>query len=205
MCETNVSSLFVTPFSPDYWRAAISELKKTRVIALAALLVAVEVVISSVRIPVADNLYIYLSFFVKALGAMIYGPVVGLLTGFAGDILGYFLHSFGEGFFPGYTLTSMAGAFLYGLFFYRARLSFVRVLCCKLCVNLFVNIGLGALWSSILYNKGYLYYLVKSITKNALLLVPEAICLFLFFNLMLPVMERAGIIPKQPKLPLPFV
>ena len=73
----------------------------------------------------------------------------------------------------------------------------LRVLLAKLVVNLGINVGLGALWSAILYGKGYYYYLAKSLVKNIGMWPLEAVLLFLFFKAILPVTARAGLTPKQ--------
>lgn len=190
------SFFFKTPFTPSYWRAAARELKNPKMLIIAALFIALDIVVSSLFIPVGDNLRVYFSFFVKSLGGMLYGPVVGLFTGFIGDILGYILRPDGA-FFPGYILTSVTGSFLYGLCFYRARVSIVRVILNRASVILICNIGMNCLWSAILYGKGYYYYLTKSVVKNAMMLPIEIVLLFLFLRLMLPVLEKMKLRPKK--------
>ena len=187
-------TFFKTPFTPAYWRAAAREVKNPKSLILAALFIALELVISSFYIPVGENLRVYFSFFVKSLAGMIYGPLMGLLTGFIGDILGYILRPSGP-FFPGYTLTAMAGSFLHGLFFYRAKIGPVRVILARISVVLVCNIGMNCLWSAILYGKGYYYYLASSLVKNGLLFPVEIILRFLFLRLMIPILERAGLRP----------
>lgn len=189
---------FKTPFTPGFWRCAFRELKNPRTLVVAALFIALEIVVSSLFIPVGENLRIYFSFFVKSLGAMIYGPVVGLLTGLVSDLLGYMLRP-DPPFFPGYMLTSMMSAFLYGLFLYRApRIGVVRILCNCFLVVVICNLGLNCLWSAILYGKGYYYYLASSLVKNALVFPVQIILLILFLRLMIPILERAGFRPKLP-------
>lgn len=197
------NTLYASPFCAGYWKSAASELKKGKVLTIAALFIAIEIVISSFFIPVGENLRIYFSFFVKALGALIYGPVIGLISGFVSDILGYFLHPSGA-YFPGYTLTSMLGLFIYALFFYRARITVLRIFLCKTVINFGLNVALGSVWSSILFGKGYLYFLVKSLIKNALLLPLEVIVLVLFFQLMLPVAGQSLSLPAQRTKHIPF-
>ncbi len=203
MTEPSKTKLFPLPFTKEYWQTAVREGKQLRMLAVAALLVALRIVISSFFIPIGENQRIYFSFFVNALGSLIYGPVVSLGTGFVSDILGYIIHPTGE-FFPGYTLTTMMGAFTYAVFFYRARITVLRITLCKICVNLLVNVGLGALWSTILYGKGYLYYLTKSLIKNIGMLPVEVIVLVLFFQMMLPVVSRLKLTPPQPTTRIPF-
>lgn len=107
-------------------------------------------------------------------------------------------------FFPGYTLTAMAGSFVYALFLYRARITVRRIVLCKLCVNLLVNVGLNCLWSAMLYSKGYLFYLGQSLAKNLLMLPVEVVILLTFLRIMLPVLSSAGLTPPQPTKHIPF-
>lgn len=195
--------LFSTPFSAEYWRCAMDEMRNLRMLLLAALFIGVKIVISSFFIPVGDNLQIHFSFFIYSIGGMIYGPVVGLTSGFVGDILSFFIHPSGI-FFPGYTLSEMLGCLIYGLFFYRTKITVTKIFFCKFSINFFINIGLGTLWSTILYSKGYLYYLAKSVVKNTLLLPIEVILLVLLFQMMLPVLSKHELIPQRQTGRLPL-
>lgn len=189
-------SLFSHPFSLAYWRAAAGELKKPKILVLAALFIGLDIAIGAFFIPVpgAQNLRIYFTFLVKGLGGMIYGPVVGILSGFVGDLIGYMLFPSGP-FFFGYTLTAMLSGLTYALFFYRVRVGLLRIIFCKLSVNLFINVCLGSVWSAMLYAKGYLYYLSSSIVKNLLLLPAEILLFVLFFGCMMPILIRAKLVP----------
>ena len=52
-------ALFSHPFSRAYWKEASAETRRVRILAVAALCMALEMAIASFRIPVADNLYVY--------------------------------------------------------------------------------------------------------------------------------------------------
>ena len=80
-----------TPFSLNYWRDACAELKSTRMLVLAALLVAVRVALKSLSIPVGRAFISPSAFFVNAVGSMVYGPVLGFLSGIVCDLLGCLL------------------------------------------------------------------------------------------------------------------
>ena len=67
----------------------------------------------------------------------------------------------------------MLASLFYALFFYRRQLSVLRIFAAKFTVNLVVNVLLGALWSALLYGKGYLYTVTASILKNVVLLPLE--------------------------------
>ena len=89
--NTSEPVLFKHPFSRAYWRQAASELKNTRMLIFAALMVALRVALKSLTITIAPNLQISVGFFVNAFGAMVYGPVVALLGAAISDTLGCIL------------------------------------------------------------------------------------------------------------------
>ena len=186
--------LYRSPFSGGYWKAAQKQLHHLPSLVLAALFVALRVAISTVRVPVAVNLNIMFSFLVASGGSMICGPILGVMSGFVSDVLGYLCHPDGA-FFIGYTISEMLGALVYALFLYRARISVVRIFLCRSIVNVFINVGLGCLWSQMLYGKGYLYYLAKSIVKNAIMLPIEVVMMIVVLQAIIPLTVRSGIMP----------
>lgn len=199
------TQLFRTPFHLAYWKMAGHEVRDLQKLVLAALFVAMRVAISMVRIPVADNLYIYVGFMVTSVGAMIYGPVLALFGAFASDILSFFIFSGGDAFFLGYTLSEMLGALIYALFLYRTRISIVRIFISKLLVNGFVNLFLGSLWSAMMYSKGFYYYFAKSIIKNTVLLPIEVIVMVVLIQAMMVLAHRFRLMPAQPSKKIPFI
>lgn len=154
------------------------------------MLMALTMVISNYFIPLGDNLKVFFTFLPKAVYCAIGGPLMGLAAGFVSDILGYMMHADG-GFFPGYTLSTMLGCFTYALFLYRTKITFTRCLLSKVCVSLFVNIGLGSLWSQMMYGKGYLFYLGRSVIKNITLLPVEVLLMFAMFCALRPIAKRS--------------
>lgn len=184
--------------SPAYWRSALGELKNLRRLIFAALVVALGIVISSLYIPVGENLRIYFKFLVYSIGSAVYGPFVGLLVGAAGDTLGFFIHPSGA-YFPGYLLSEMLGCLIYALFLYRKRITILRLFLSKLIINVFVNILLGSLWSAMLYSKGFIYYMTKSVVKNLALLPLEVAAMAALFALLIPQLERLNALPRRPE------
>ncbi|MBM6920430.1 folate family ECF transporter S component [Phocea massiliensis] len=197
MRKNKDTSIYTLPVSIGYWKAAAAEFRCLRSLMIAAVFTALSAALGMLRVPVGENLYIFLTFFVKMTGAAIYGPLVGLAAGFAGDIVGYLMYPQGAYFF-GYTLSSMAGIFIYCLFLYRTKISAVRIFAAKLTVNILVNILLGSFWSAMLFSKGYLYYLFKSIVKNIALWPLESLLFVLFIGVCLPVLVRRGYLYGNP-------
>ena len=188
--------IFKTPFSREYWKESLKSFRSLRGMVFAALMIAACIVLSHFSIKVSETLTISFSFLARALCALVYGPIGALVFGAAEDILNFFLNSKGYVFFPGYTLTTMLGCLTYALFFYRTRITVVKIFLAKLLTNL-QNVILGALWSSILYSKGYLYYMAKSAIKNAVSLPVFTLMLVLLFQALLPAMQTMNIIPNQ--------
>ncbi len=199
---------YSSPFSPAYWRGALETFRSTRMLVLAAMFVAIEVIIGSFYIRVVPfglgNVRVYFTFFVVALAAYIYGPILGSVAAVVADCIGAMLA--GEGFYPGYTLTAVLTALVFALFLFRARVTVFRLFVAKLIGNIFINIGLNALWDIVYYGKsGYLGMLALRLPKNLVLLPFEVLALVLFFQLMLPILPRFGLAPKQSSKRIPLI
>ncbi len=192
MIKKSTNAIITTP----YWSAATAEVKNLRSLIFAALTISAGIVMNTFFIPVGENLRISLAFLPLSLGAMIFGPILGIFAGAAYDLLGFMLHPTGT-FFPGYTLSAMLEFFIYGFFLYKKKPTIIRLFLARFTVNYGVHVLLGCVWSSIMFGKGYIYYFVKSLVKNTLMLPLEVIMLITIVQIILPVLIRAGIVPRQ--------
>lgn len=190
---------FMTINCSEFWRQSAKEFKSVRTLCIAALFVALHTVLSMFYIPISQSLQIQFTFIADVICGTICGPLVGLLCGAAADLVSFMMHP-EWGFFPGYTLTCMLTFLVYALYLYRRRISVLRVLLARLTVNLFINVGLGCVWSAMLYGKGYYYYFATSIVKNLAMLPVEVIVMCIVLRLLLPVLSDMGLIPGQKKL-----
>ncbi|MBQ3355899.1 MAG: folate family ECF transporter S component [Oscillospiraceae bacterium] len=185
--------LFRTPFSRAYWRCAFGELKRPKMLAVAAILLAVRVALKPVSITLSPTLSINFGFFVNALGAMIFGPVVAVLSAAVSDTLGCLLFPSGPYFFP-FIFTEIAGSLLFALFLYRARLTGWRVTLARFAVCFLVNIVIQTpimLWYyKLMLGKEYALFDLPRIAKNLVLFPFEALLLLLFLNVLRPVTYR---------------
>ena len=188
--------LYSSPFSRGYWRDAAAEVKNLRKLVFAALMIAAAIALGFISIPISVNLKVGISFIARALAAWVCGPVLGLMYGFAEDIVGWFINGGGP-FFPGYTLDTMLAVLVYALCFYRQNLTIWRVILAKIITNYPISVGLGCLWSQILYGKGYLYYAAKSLVKNTAYLPIQIILLIVVFQAVTPALRRMRMIPTQ--------
>ena len=183
-------------FTKDYWYSSASKLRQTKYLAIMGIMIALRIAISFFHIPISNTLHISFGYLVVSIEAMILGPIASMVTGGIADIIQFMIYPQGP-FFFGYTLTAMAGGFIYGLFFYRTKVPFWKILLAKLCINIFVNILMGSLWSSMLYSKGYVYYATRSLIKNATLLPIEVIALYVLFKVLLPYLLKRKLISED--------
>ena len=186
---------FKTPFSADYWRQAFSELKNTRALVFAALILALRIAMKPLRIPIAADVNITFGFIVNALGSMVYGPVVATLSGALSDTLGYLVSPSGAYYFP-FILLEMAGSLIFALFLYSTDITPVRLMLSKFCVNLFVNILLNEpimiQYYRLFYTTVYQPFVWVRIVKNIVMLPIESVLLMIFFRAMIPALTSAG-------------
>ena len=189
-------NLYRTPFTPAYWREAGAAMSSLKLLVFAALMVAVTRALSLVPgIPIAHTKLTW-GVLSRSLCALVCGPVMGLVFGFVEDILGFILHPTGE-FFPGYTLSTMAGVLVYALCFFRRRITVVRLIAANLLVNLLVNAAMGSVWSTM--GRGGVYWggVIPSLAKNLGTVLPKAAALYFLFQALLPILQRMGLIPRQ--------
>lgn len=193
---TKSTTLYPHPFSKAYWRDAASELKNTKVLVFAALMIAVRVALKLVAIPLAPGLKINTAFLANALGAMVFGPVVAAICAVATDILGYLQNPEGVYFIP-FVLTEVAGSVIFALFLYRAKVTPVRVMLSRFCICVFVNVVLQTpiyMWYYALYMGGKSYVLtIPSIVKNLFMFPIESVVLTLFLSVLVPITNRMGL------------
>ena len=105
-----------------YWQSAAGELRDVRKLTFAALCMALCIALSALpSVPLWGGARITWGFLARSVCAWVCGPVLGLVFACAEDLLSFFLTGGGGyPFFPGYTLTTMLGVFLYALFFYKS-------------------------------------------------------------------------------------
>ena len=186
------TTLYKTPFSKAYWQDAAAELKNTKILVFAALMIALRVALKLVAIPLAPSLKINTAFLANALGAMVFGPVVAALAAVVSDVMGVIIT--GDVYFPPFALTEIAGSMIFAFFLYRAKLTPTRVILSRFCICLFVNVLLQTpimmLYYSI-YVPGSTYVLtVPGIIKNLFMFPIESVVLTLFLSFMEPITYR---------------
>lgn len=180
-------NIFQSIFHKEYWKNSNTFMKNIKSLCTISILFSFMMVCKMLPIPSGfGSLGIGFTYLVFATITLIYGPVCGLFVGFCSDILGFFFFQQSQVFFPGYTLDAMLSGFIYGICFYKKRITFANCLIARFFVNIVINVGLGCLWWKIIYNldfNGYLtYMMLTSLPKNVLYLLPQSILLFVLFK-----------------------
>ncbi len=188
-------------FTASYWREAASSFKKSRMIAYAALICALRIAVKMFKIKIAPNVTLTFDCYVNAIGAIIYGPLMGLGVGAVSDTLGYLLFPSGDYFFP-FIFVEMSSSFIFGLYFWRRRVTAGRALCAKCTVNIVCNLVLTSLvlkWQYALFYTEEVYNLFNAlrIVKNLVLFPLEGVLICLLLNAFFPAFKRMGVIPRE--------
>ena len=183
------------PFSAAYWRMAAGELKNVRKLTFAALCMALCMALSAIpSVPLWGGAKITWGLLARAVCAWVCGPVLGLVFGAAEDLLSFFITGGGGyPFFPGYTLTTMLGVFLYALFFYKSKITLRNVFLAKLLTNL-ENVLLGALWMAILSGKAWYITASGSVIKNLVCLPFQTVLLLLLMTTLRPALKKMRLV-----------
>ena len=153
-----------------------------------ALLMAINVAISSMFIEVGPNLRLYFTYIVNMIVAANFSLPLVITYAIVEDFIAFFLFPSGP-FFLGYTITAVAGCVIYHIFLHK-EINLKNIIISKTLVNIFVNIGLNSLWSSMLFSKGYIYYFSKSVVKNLLMLPIEIIVFYTIYKLIKPLLNK---------------
>lgn len=197
MSKVNKSTnLYKTPFSTAYWRDAAAELKDTKMLVFAALMIAIRVALKLVAIPLAPNLKINTAFLANALGAMVFGPVVATVSAIVSDFLGVLIT--GEPYFLPMVLLEIAGSLIFALFLYRTRVTPSRVILSRfsicLLVNVFLQTPLMMLYYRVMMGGASYVLTVPKIIKNLFMFPIESVVLTIFLSFMQPILYRMKLI-----------
>lgn len=191
----------ISIFQKKYWKESLGFMHSVKKMCIISVLFGCMLICKLIPIPSGfGGLGLGFTYLFFSIICFIYGPVCGLFIGFCSDILGYFIQPGGI-FFPGYTLDAMLAGFIYGLCFYKKRITFANCLVARTLVNLFVNVGLGSLWWKILYQldwDAYITYVsLTSLPKNILYLLPQSLLLYFVFKAVCKPLAAFDLIPKN--------
>ena len=175
------------------FKSSAKALSKPISLATAAMMTALFVVLYMVKIPIAPESRISVTFIPVAITGYLMGPVAAMIVGALGDIIGFLAFPSGA-YFPGFTISAALSGAIYGICLYRSVPSQirVRVIISKLLITFFINIALNTLWLAMLYNKAYFVYMTSRIIKNLIMFPFQVIIMII----VLDILNRTGITKK---------
>ena len=187
-----------TPFSAAYWRDAAAEMKSTKTLVIAALMIALRVATKGLAVPIAPNLDLFnIASFINALSAMIIGPVVCIPAAFISDFLGVMIwDGLGTYFLP-YALQEIGSSLVWALLLYRAKPTPWRVMLGRFSICIFINVILGTsinmLYQMVYYGNSTVALTIPRIVKNTFMFPIESVAMTFFLGLMIPITNRMGL------------
>ena len=199
MARTQKSTaLYAHPFCKAYWRDAAAEMKSTKTLVIAAMMIALRVATKGLSIPIAPNLRLFnVASFINALSAMIIGPVMAIPAAFLSDFLGVLIwEGLGTYFLP-YALQEIATSLIWALLLYRAKPTPWRVMIGRFAICIFVNVllgtGINILYQQVYYGTSSVALTIPRIVKNTFMFPIEAVIMTFFLGLMVPITNRMGL------------
>ena len=157
---------------------SLARLKETKVLCFCGMMGALAVILGYVAtIKIGQYIRIGFSGLPNQVVDYLFGPWIGAIFGGAMDIIKWFASGDGD-FFPGFTITAMLGAVIYGFFLYNRPLKLVNVILSQLTVKIVCNIVLNTLWLNMLYGQAIVAILTGRIISNAVMLPIDCFIMF---------------------------
>ena len=154
---------------------------KTTKICIAALLLALEIILTrfcSVSTPI---LRLSFGFLPIAILGILYGPIWSAAAYAIGDFIGAILFQIGD-YFPGFTLTAGLSGLVFGLVLYKRPVTLRTAFIASLIVVLFMDLILNTYWLTLLYGDSYLALLPVRLLKVLLAIPIETLLIPLVWN-----------------------
>ena len=203
-------TMFASCFHKKYWRLSVNPFVKVKDITVIAMLFALMLASKMLPLPSGfGDLGISFTYLFFAIICMIYGPVYGFVVGVFSDIIGFFMPSGGGIFNFGYPLHSALTGMIYGLLFFKTKVTFTKVLTARILVNFVMNVIYGSFLYIFVYYvddtmtlSRYLelvksYALLLSLPKNIVYLLPQSLLLYYVIKVTLPIFARFNLVNKD--------
>lgn len=149
-----------------------------RTIAIIGFLMALEIVLTRVFSFEVAFFRFGLGFLPGVIIAMMFGPFIAGVAAVATDLIGMTLLPKAM-YFPGFTLSALLSAVIYGLVLYKKPKTLLRISIAVLLVAVVVNLGLNSLWLSMMYDKAFIVIFPGRVASN-LVITPINIAIIFF-------------------------
>ncbi len=161
----------------------------TKKLALMAILVAMQVVLSRFLSINLQILKIGFSFIPIMFAAYLLGPVGSVTVAVVSDLVGALAFPSGA-FFPGFTLTAAVTGLIFGFTFYK-KCSTVKIVAGVILNEVICSLLLNTLWLTMLYTKAFSAVIATRVWQVLAMIAVEIVFAELVFN-RLHIGERLG-------------
>lgn len=190
-------------FHISYWKSCKEFLSSPKKIATISMIFALLLISKAIKIPTGfSNLGLTFGFIFFSIIGLLYGPLAGLLIGLLSDILGYFLFDTSNtAFFIGYVFQAMLSGFIQGLFLYKTRITFFKLLFLRITISLVCNVLIGSFcWgyiSNYTFQQTLSYMSLYVVPKNLIFLIPQSIVLYLIIKSLAPILQKHKLLDEN--------
>ena len=158
--------------------SSLSRLRETKVLTFCGMMGALAVILGYVAtIKFGPYIRIGFSGLPNQVVDYLFGPWIGAIFGGAMDVIKWFASGDGN-FFPGFTITAMLGAVIYGFFLYNRPLKISNVIFSQIVVKIACNLILNTFWLNLLYGQAIAAILPGRIISNAVMLPIDSFIMF---------------------------
>ncbi|MCR5396116.1 MAG: folate family ECF transporter S component [Lachnospiraceae bacterium] len=154
----------------------MQKLKNVRVLTVSAFLVAIATVLGFFKVPITELIEIRFQYLPIAVGGALFGPAVGGVIGMLADVLGYLVKPTGA-FFPGFTISSILSGIIYGLFFFKKRITVPRIIAAELTETILCSLVINSINLSILYGNAFSVVVATRLLKVLIMFPIDTIIL----------------------------
>nr|WP_225441147.1 folate family ECF transporter S component [Lentilactobacillus hilgardii] len=129
------------------------------------------------------SIQIGFGFAIVALASYLYGPVWSSAVAALSDIIGTLIS--GGIYNPGFTISAILGATIYGLFFYNQEITWTKVIVSQLIIAVFVNFILNTLWLILMSsnnNISFVALLLVRLPKEIIVTPLQIAIIYFVFN-----------------------
>lgn len=161
----------------NLFKQSVYELKSTKTIVFTAMLIAVYIIVYMfATIRINEFLQVRFQSSILAIIGYMFGPVVSGIAGAVADILKLFIIPSGQ-IIIGLTISEILRGVLYGVCFYKSKITFSRVLIAVTISVFIINVLMNTFWLSTYYGTNFWAILTTRFTKE-LILYPIKLCIY---------------------------
>ncbi len=171
----------VTVCTVWYGRESAQIIKKPQTLAICAMLIAINAVLGQFTLPISESVRIGFGFVTVPVASMLYGPLVGCAMGMLQDVVSLMIKPTG-GLIIALTLNAGMMGIIYSTFFYKRKVTVLRVISAQFIVVCVINIVLNSVALAPVVGGGMAGILPGRLIKNIVMLPIQIMIMYLILK-----------------------